>query len=221
MMNFDLVIKNGRVIISETDSAVDLGILGEKIVGIGNNLPCENIYDATGMLVIPGAVDAHVHLEMSTMMARTSDEWYGGTCAAKWGGTTTVVDFVEPEPDQSLLVALNKHRGEAEDRSWVDHTLYMTLTNTIGDTLAEIPAVVEAGITSFKVYTTFPGFGLDDKVLINVFESVARVGGTVLVNAENDSIIQHSTERLRREKKLKPQFLPLNHPPEADIEGDF
>lgn len=218
-MNFDLVIKNGRVITSETDSIVDLGIVGEEIAAIGTDLPCEHIFDATGMLVIPGGVDAHVHLEMPTGTTRTSDDWYSGTRAALLGGTTTIIDFVEPEPDQTLLAALKQRQSEAEGRAWVDHTLHMTLTNATEHTLAEIQAVVDAGVTSFKVYTTFPGFGLDDKKLIKLFEAVARVGGTVLVHAENDAIIQFSTERLRRENKLKPQYFPLSHPPEAEVEA--
>ena len=75
-MNYDLVIKGGRVITSEVDSIVDVGIIGEKIDAIGSDLSCEHIYDATGMLVIPGGVDAHVHLEMPTGATRTSDDWY-------------------------------------------------------------------------------------------------------------------------------------------------
>ncbi len=218
-MIFDLVIKNGRVITSETDSIVDLGVVGEKIAAIGADLSCEHIIDATGMLVIPGGVDAHVHLEMPAGTTRTSDDWYSGTRAALLGGTTTVIDFVEPEPDQTLLTALKQRQGEAKGRAWVDHTLHMTLTDATEVTLAEIQAVVDAGVTSFKVYTTFPRFGLDDNALIKVFEAVARVGGTVLVHSENDAIIQYSTERLRREDKLKPQFFPLSHPPQAEVEA--
>ena len=219
MMIYDQVIKGGRVITSETDSIVNVGIIGEKIAAIGNNLTGDRVFDATGKLVIPGGVDAHVHLDMPTATTRTSDDWFSGTRAAVLGGTTTVVDFVEPEPDQTLLAALNKRRGEAEGRAWVDHALHMTLTNATDDTLAEIPAVVEAGVTSFKVYTTFPGFRLDDKALMKVFDAVACLGGTVLVHAENDTIIQRSTERLRTENNLKPQFFPLSHPPEAEIEA--
>jgi len=218
-MVYDLVIKGGRVITSGFDSTADLGIKGEKIAAIGSDLSCKHVYDATGMLVIPGGVDAHVHLEMPTGTTRTSDDWFSGTRAAALGGTTTVIDFVEPEPNQSLLEAFQQRRNAAEGRAWVDYSLHMTLTNADDATLGEIPSVTEAGVNSFKVYTTFPGFGLDDNALIKVFDVVARAGGTVLVHAENDTIIQHSTERLLRENKLKPQFFPLSHPPEAEVEA--
>lgn len=219
MTMYDLVIKGGRVITSETEMLADVAISAGKIVSVGSDLNGERHYDATGMLLIPGGVDAHVHLEMPTATTRTSDDWFSGTRAAAFGGTTTVIDFVEPEPNQLLLDALQQRRNQAEGQAWVDYSLHMTLTNAEDATLAQIPAVVESGVTSFKVYTTFTGFGLNDHDLLKVFEAVSRERGTVLVHAESDAIIHYSTQKLINKEKLSPQHFPHSHPPEAEIEA--
>ena len=215
----DLVIKGGEIITPEGEIRADIAVYGEKIAEIGSGLKAEKTFDATGMLIIPGGVDAHVHLEMPTATSRTSDDWSSGTYAAAHGGTTTVVDFVEPQPDQTLLEALDQRIKEAEGRAWVDYALHMTLMKADDATLAQIPAVMESGVTSFKVYTTFPGFGLDDPGLLRVFEAVAQAGGMVMVHAENDAIIQHRTRKLINENTLTPQYFPHSHPPEAEVEA--
>lgn len=215
----DLVIKGGRLITPEDEIRVDIAVRDGKIAQIGNEIESEAIFDVSGMLIIPGGVDAHVHLEMPTATTRTSDDWSSGTRAALLGGTTTVIDFVEPEPNQTLLLALDQRKKEAERRAWADYALHMTLMNADDATLAQIPAVMESGVTSFKVYTTFPGFGLDDTGLLRVFDAVAKAGGMVMVHAENDAIIQYRTQSLFKKNKLTPQYFPSSHPPEAEVEA--
>ncbi|HEX9922348.1 MAG TPA: dihydropyrimidinase, partial [Anaerolineae bacterium] len=100
-MSFDLVIKNGTIITAETTYQADIGIQGEQIAAIGHNLAGEREIDATGKLVTPGAVDIHVHMQMPIGDGLVSaDDFFTGTRAAAFGGTTTLIDFVEPQPQQ-------------------------------------------------------------------------------------------------------------------------
>ena len=96
-MEFDTVIRGGTLITPSGPVNADLGIAGERIAAIGLDLEGERVIDATGKLVLPGAIDPHVHLQMPAGAVTSSDDWETGTIAAACGGTTTVIDFVEPE----------------------------------------------------------------------------------------------------------------------------
>ena len=106
----DLVIKNGIVITPEGVVHADVGVQGERIAAIGQNLTGAEELDAAGRYVIPGAIDPHVHLQMPAGEVVSSDDFYTGTVAAAYGGTTTVIDFVEPKGLQSLMDAFHQRR---------------------------------------------------------------------------------------------------------------
>ncbi len=218
-MELDLIITGGQVVTAEDVYQTDIGIKGGKIAALGEGLQGADSFSAEGMLVLPGGIDAHVHLEMPTGTTRTSDDWYGGTKAAICGGTTTVIDFVEPEPGQLLLDALEARQAQARGCSFVDYSLHMTLTNAETETLAQIPAVVRAGVPSFKTYTTFDGFGLGDVDLLRVFNAIHESGGLVLVHSENDAIVQHCTAGLKERGLMAPCYYPQSRPSEAEIEA--
>ena len=100
---FDLVITNGTLVTAEGTQQADLGINGEQIAALGSDLMGKETIDASGMLVLPGAVDEHVHLQMPVGDVTSSDDFYTGTVAAACGGTTTIVDFADPMPGQTLV----------------------------------------------------------------------------------------------------------------------
>lgn len=216
---FDLVIRGGTLITAGETIRADLGITAGRIVAWGADLNGVTTVPAEGLLVLPGAVDPHVHLEMPTGVTITSDNWASGTLAAAWGGTTTVIDFVEPEPGQSLLAALAARRAQAAGRANVDFALHMTLPRADAATLAEIPAVVAAGVTSFKTYTTYEGFRLSDAELLAVLQAVGAAGGLTLVHAENDAIIQAQTRALLAAGETQPRAYPLSRPAAAESEA--
>ena len=171
------------------------------------------------MLVLPGAVDPHVHLEMPVGATRSSDDWFTGTRAAACGGTTSVIDFVEPQPGESLGQALEARRALAQRQAVIDFGLHMTLTNAEQHTLAQIPAVCLAGCTSFKTYLTYAGFRLSDAAFLEILVAVKEAGGTVLVHAENDAIIDFFKRRFRTEKSTAPRYHALSRPPVAEGEA--
>lgn len=218
-MDFDLVIQNGTLVMGNQIMPADIGILDGKIAAIARNLSGREVYSAQGMLVIPGGVDPHVHLEMPTPTTITSDDWLTGTRAAAYGGTTTVIDFIEPEKDETLLEAFDKRRAQAEEKCSIDFGLHMTISRTDPRTLTEIQSVTRNGITSFKLYTTYEGLALPDEGLLAAFNAVAQAGGLVLVHAENDAIIQYSISKLKSNGQLEPQFYPLSRPAIAEVEA--
>jgi len=220
MISYDLVIKNGVLVTAGDIIQADLAIQGERIAAIGQDLPGKERLDARGKLVIPGAVDPHVHLQMPAGPTTSSDDWRTGTAAAAFGGVTTVIDFVEPEAGQSLLDACAARRAEAAGRAVIDYGLHMTLpAGHVPTALAEIPAVVQAGLTSFKTYTTYEGFRLDDEQLLAAMTAVAAAGGLVITHCENDTIIRRGQADLLAAGQTGPAAHPLSRPAAAEGEA--
>lgn len=218
-MPFDLVIHNGLLVTASDTFQADLGITGGKIAAIGQKLHGEKTIDARGLYVLPGAVDPHTHLEMPIGKTKSSDDWFTGTRAAAYGGTTTVIDFVEAAPGQSLVDALDARKSLAENRAAIDFAFHITLSNANRSTLDEIPAVIEAGATSFKAYTTYEGLRLTDGDFLNALQAVSAHKGLLIVHAENDSIVRHFTQELLDSGKLAPQYHPLSRPDIAEGEA--
>lgn len=217
-MNLDMVISGGTLVTASDTFQADIGIQAGKIVAIGSDLPGAEIVNARGLLVLPGAIDPHVHLEMPTPVATSSDDWFTGTRAAACGGTTTVIDFVEPEPGESLLHALDARRSQAESKAVIDFSFHMTLDRVDDDTLAEIPLVIEAGLTSFKCYTTY-SMRLEDDQLLGALVAVGKAGGLTIVHAENDAIVNRLRSDFIQAGKTEPRFHPLSRPVESEGEA--
>jgi dihydropyrimidinase len=226
-MSYDTIIRGGTLITPTGQVEADLAIEGETIAAVGHHLaaaPETRVIDATGKLVIPGGIDPHVHLQMPAGAVTSSDDWHTGTVAAACGGTTTVIDFVEPE-GAPLLGALAARRAEAEGApsgdggAVVDFGLRMTLMDGQPETLAQIPAVVAAGVTSFKTYLTYDGFKLSDAEFLRALEAVAAAGGIALVHAENDAIVSHLKARFLAEGRSEPRWHPHSRPTAAEGEA--
>ncbi len=197
-MRYDLVIKGGSLVRSSGISRADIGIQDGKIAEIAPELEGRQVISAAGMLVLPGGVDPHVHLEMPTGVTVTSDTWATGSKAAAFGGTTTVVDFIEPSyPQQPLLDSFDERLGQAAGHSAIDFSLHMTLCAADAPTLQQIPAVVAAGMPSFKMYTTYTGFRLSDEELLAALAAIGQAQGLALVHAESDAIIQQALQQLQ------------------------
>lgn len=216
----DRVIKNGTLVTAAGLHRADIGIRGETIVEINSHLSGRDQISAEGMLVLPGGVDAHVHLEMPAGKAITSDTWETGSRAAAFGGTTTVIDFVEPAyVGQPLLDSFTERKKQAAGSSAVDFGLHMTLCSADVSTLQQIPGVIAAGIPSFKVYTTYSGFRLDDASLLLALEAIGKADGLAMIHAESDTIIQHATQRLQAAGRLAMRDFPESRPAVAEVEA--
>jgi len=216
-MKFDLVIQNGTLVTAADTFQADIGIQAGKIAAIGQGFSGAQMVDATDLLVLPGFIDPHVHLEMPTPAGTSSDDWFTGTRAAAIGGTTTVIEFVEPMADESLVAALETRRALAASKAVIDFSFHMSIDRIDAATLAEIPAVMEAGLTSFKCYTTY-GMRLDDAQLLQALKAVGQAGGLTIVHAENDAIVNQLRADFIAAGNTEPRFHPLSRP--AASEGE-
>ncbi len=219
--DIDLVIKNGTVVTAEGAAPADVAIAGEKIAAVGRGLAGAQTLDATGLLVMPGGIDSHVHLQYPQGPNRvvSADDWLTGTIAAACGGTTTVVDFVEARPEQTLMQALEARRAEAAPQAAIDYSFHMTLNRADDATLAEIPAVLAAGLTSFKVYMAYDGLRLTDAELLRAFDALRAHGGLPIIHAENHAVIMYLVGRQLAAGHVEPRWHPLTRPEVAEAEA--
>jgi len=216
---YDLVIRGGTLVTPAETFTADLGIRGGRIAALGRGLAGDHSLDAAELLVVPGAVDPHVHLQTPVGATQSSDDWASGTRAAACGGTTTLIDFVEPDLGASLLEALAARQAQAEGAAVIDYGLHMTLLKTPPAVLAEIQAVVQAGCPSFKTYLTYEGFYLDDPSFLSALEGVAAAGGLVLVHAENHALIERLRQRLPAAGQTAPRYHARSRPVGAEAEA--
>ncbi|HKK59812.1 MAG TPA: dihydropyrimidinase [Salinivirga sp.] len=178
-------IAGGTVVTSNKILVADVWIEDDKIMHVGaGDFHAEQTIDASGLYVLPGGVDPHVHMQLPTPAGPSSDDFYTGSIAALYGGTTTIIDFVTPQPGQSLVDALEARKKEAA-HSRIDYTFHVSPIEWRETTAQEIEACFEQGITSFKIYMAYKkAVGLEDDEVENVLHTVGRLGGMVTVHAE-------------------------------------
>ena len=222
-----LLIKNGRVVTASEDFTGDIFIEGETISAIGNDLqyPADQIIDAEGLLIFPGGIDPHVHLDMPFMGTSSSDNYESGTTAALHGGTTMVIDFVLQTQGKSLYSALDEWRGRSEGNALCDYSFHMAVTDFNENTRREIRDLVEKeGITSFKTFMAYKGaLMIDDRQMIGLMNEVRDCGGMVTVHATNGDMIDYLVAKHRAEGKLSPLYHYLSQPEitESEAAGRF
>jgi dihydropyrimidinase len=215
---FDLVIKNGVLVSADAVSRAEIGITGEKIIAIGENLTGRQVLDAAGNYVIPGAVDVHVHLEMPIGAFTSTDDFYHGTRAAAFGGTTAVIDFVETGPDETMLQALAKRRAKAENKVTIDYGLHMTIGPHDIARLEQVRDARAAGCGSFKLYMAY-GLRLTDGELLQAMEAVRDAGGLPVIHAENWDLITMLVHRNLAAGRTTPDWHPRSRPPSFEAEA--
>ena len=218
-----LLIKNGNIITATDNYTADIFIEGETISAIGKNLnvQADKEIDATGMLVMPGGVDPHVHLDMPFMGTYSSDNYETGTRAALYGGTTTVIDFILQTQGKSLQSALQEWKGRSDNNAVGDYSFHMAVTDFNDDTKKEIQHFIEEeGITSFKTFMAYKGaLMIDDRQMIGLMEEVKKHGGLINVHATNGDIIDYLTQKHRSEGKLSPLYHYLSQPEVTEAEA--
>ena len=217
-MRYPLVIKHGTLVTATASFPADIAVDGEQIVAIGRNFAGEREIDATGKLVTPGAVDIHVHHEMALGNGVVSaDDFFTGTRAAALGGTTAIVDFVEPHPEQSLLDGLAERRAAADPKVVIDYGLHMTISPREIAKLDQCRAVVAAGCATFKLYMAY-GFRLHDGELLQALQAIKTAGALPVVHAENWDVINALIDQNLAAGRTTPHWHPRSRP--ALTEGE-
>ena len=194
-MSYDIVIRNGLLVNPSGSYIADVAIKGTQIACIGTNLHGKQEIDALGKFVTPGAIDGHVHMRTEREAFCYDDTFASGSVAAAFGGTTTIIDQVQAEHGSSLSSELDTRMKLAEGQSCVDFGFHMNIREPITERLAEIPAIMARGITSFKWFMAIPGWGVSDDFLQRGMFDVAAVGGLSIVHAENQGVILEMRRR--------------------------
>jgi dihydropyrimidinase len=222
MVHCDLVIKGGLV---ATESAVveaDVGITGETVVAIAKDLPMgRDEIDARGKIVTPGGVDSHCHIEqLAASGLMNADTFETATVSAAMGGTTTVIPFAAQHVGMSLSEVVADYHQRAAKGAVVDYAFHMILADPRPEILAnELPALVEAGHSSLKVFLTYDRLRVDDEQFLEVLWAARRHGCMVCVHAENHGMISWMGKKLIEMGLTAPRFHVPSHPRLAEAEA--
>ncbi|HWJ35375.1 MAG TPA: dihydropyrimidinase [Steroidobacteraceae bacterium] len=198
-MALELVIRNGTIVTAADTFRGDIGVADGRVAVLGTGLGrAEREIDATGLLVMPGGVDAHCHIDEPPYRgARLADDFASATRAAACGGTTTLIPFANQLAGRSLHAAVEDYHARARDKALIDYAFHIILTDASQAVIdEEIPALMAAGYKSIKVFMTYPGYMLSDDKIMDVMDATQRHGGTVMVHAENGHCMHWLAGRL-------------------------
>jgi dihydropyrimidinase len=192
---FDLVVRNGLVVLEDAMVQMDIGVADGKVASLGRPGQLREgreQLDASGMYVFPGLIDAHVHINLPLGEFVTNDKFSDATRAAAHGGTTTIVDFAIPDPGESSLEAFERKLSEAEGNAYVDYALHGCLTKVDDRSVEEITSLMERGVGTFKMFMVYRDrLMLTSGEIRTVMQILARLGGTALIHAEDPGIIDY------------------------------
>ncbi len=186
------LIKNGTIVNADSTSRADVLVDGETIAMIGTDLAAtaDRTIDASGKWVIPGAIDVHTHMELPFGGTFAKDTFETGTRAAAFGGTTTIVDFAVQPRGKALRDGLDAWHAKADGNACIDYGFHMIISDVRDDVLAEMDTLVDEGVTSFKLFTAYPGvFYSDDGAILRAMQQTAKNGGLIMMHAENGMAI--------------------------------
>lgn len=227
---FDVLISNGYVVTPETEGYLDIGIRDGRIVALlerGGTHEATRHVDATGLQVLPGGVEAHAHILEPAHRGWTNgrEVWLqgpeGSSRAAAFGGTTTIASFaflgVHDEDTDDPVAAVERRRALFDGKSYVDYTFHPGVVgNPSPELLANVARAVEAGIPTFKAFTTCvttaqEGVKMDDGPMLDLMAELSAAGGMLLVHAECDELVTHMEAKLKHEHRDQWYNLHLVH----------
>jgi dihydropyrimidinase len=221
-----VLIKNGTVVSATESKRLDVLISGEVIARVGEGISEEGheIVDATGLLVMPGGIDVHTHLDMPFGGTTSADDYTTGTQAAAVGGTTTLIDFALQNQKGTLKEALDIWLQKSDKKACVDFSLHMAVTNLHGEggaeTLAEMEEMVKFGISSFKLFMAYPNvLMVNDELMFRVMQKAAELNVLCCIHAENGSAIDVVVSQMIAEGKTAPHFHALSRSTKAEAEA--
>jgi dihydropyrimidinase len=215
------LIRGGRVVSADGVRDADVLIEGEAIAAVGEiRRGVDSIVDASGKLVLPGGVDAHTHLDMELGVTRSSDDFTTGTQAAACGGTTTVIDFATAYRGERLAEGLAKWHTKAGGKAVIDFAFHMSITELTMPAVDVVSEMADAGITSFKLYMTYPDrLMVSDEVISQMLHAAGSAGALVCLHCEDDATVARLRARALAEGKTGPRWHAWSRPPSAEADA--
>jgi dihydropyrimidinase len=220
MADYDLVIAGGTVVTPSDMFLADVGVTGGRIAAVGMNLRGDRSIDAQGLLVMPGGVDSHCHIEQLRLGGGADEEtWTTGSTSALAGGTTSVITFSTQFKGQGILEPLAEYRRRAA-KAMVDYTFHQIITDASDEVIFnEVPQVVASGVRSLKVFLTYDPLHLDDRQFIRVLAAARRTGALVTVHCENYDAINWRTAALLADGRVEPKYHAWSRPSVVEREA--
>jgi len=218
-----VLFKGGTIVNASGRYVADVFADGDKIKAIGTDLdnPADEVVDAKGLYILPGAIDPHTHISMPFMGTHAQDDYQTGTIAAACGGVTCVVDFDLQQKGETLLEALERKKALAEGKAVIDYSLHPAVMDPRPEVIEEVKkACRDYGTPSFKIFMVYD-FRVDDATMIKLLEQTKQHGGLVQVHAENVHIIDHMNAVLAKEGKLEPYYHAVSRPNLAEEEAIY
>jgi len=217
------IIKGGTVVTVEGERRADVLVVGEHIAAVGADLDVPagaEVIDASGAYVIPGGIDPHTHMELPFMGTVASEDFFSGTSAAAAGGTTSVIDFVIPAPQSSILEAYKTWRGWAE-KAATDYSFHVAITwwdESVSEDMGTL--VRDWGVNSFKHFMAYKNAIMcDDETLVNSFKRCRELGALATLHAENGELVYTLQQDIYDQGIHGPEGHPLSRPPEVEGEA--
>ena len=218
-----LLIKGGTIVNADASQRADVLVSDGVIVAIREDLEAPTgaeVIDAGGQYVMPGGIDPHTHMQLPFMGTVASEDFYTGTAAALAGGTTMIIDFVIPDPEQPLMDAYRTWRGWSE-KACADYSFHVAVTWWDDSVHADMGTLVrEEGVNSFKHFMAYKGAIMaEDEVLYNSFTRAVELGAIVTAHAENGELVFQLQKKLMEMGMTGPEAHPLSRPPAAEGEA--
>ncbi len=198
MDRFDCIVSGGTVVTGGEATVCDIGIADGRIAALGRNLTgAAQRIDAGGRIVLPGGIDSHCHIEQPNPGPTVNaDSWATGSASALAGGTTSVICFAAQQKGGSLMEATRSYHEFAR-QSRVDYAFHLMITDPTTEVIEhELPALVEAGNRSIKIFLTYDAARLTDGEALRVLAAARRLGAMVCVHAEHHDLVAFYQEAL-------------------------
>lgn len=218
------LIKNGKVVTAASATLEDVLTEGETIAQVAPGIDAtgHKVVDAAGMLVLPGGIDVHTHLDMPFGGTTSADDYEWGTRAAAVGGTTMVIDFALQSMGHPMSEAFTTWRAKSEGKACIDYGLHMAVTD-LGPNdawLNDVDEMVAEGISSFKIFMAYPNvLMVNDATIFKLMQRTAKLGALVCVHAENGTVIDAVVQQTLAEGHNGPLYHALSRPVETEAEA--